>query len=186
MVSIMPTFHVDYPHPRNKKGEEVVKHGTATMEQFFSLGIKNVERECNKISHKYQNMWSKYQKEEKIKEYPIDVTYGKGLDELTLPFDLSEPREIVLKIVQDPTSESPKAALVSPCGPDTYMITIYLSHLRSDLNVIDGTPFDHLMYEELLHACGDNPDRGIPDGVIRPLLVGCEAVSNLLERSLRR
>jgi hypothetical protein len=165
-------------------GKKVALATEDVITRFFTIGIRNIENECNKVSSKYYPMWSAKASEPMTE--CLGITYGEGAKELLSPFKLFEPASISIKILDSYCPSNPKAMAeinhtIDLMNPH---IMIYLRALEirdSRISWIGfDTQFEFVINHELLHACGDSPGIvGVRDGVIRQTLVCNEAIDNL-------
>jgi hypothetical protein len=70
----------------------------ASSVEVFSLGVKNIQDECNNVANKYRILWSLKPPTNLMREYDLNVTYVDGRRELQPAFEL-EPITIDGKIL---------------------------------------------------------------------------------------
>lgn len=171
----------------DEKGQKIALVTESIITKFFSIGVKNVQNECNKVASKYRTMWSA-KTSHLMSEYHLLITYAEGCKELLPDFALFEPHMIHSKILDcyyQPNTYTAATTAYSINDPMNPVLTIYLKILEANDSTIIWTgfsdSFESIINHELLHCCGDSPllNRDIYDGVIRHTMVGNEAISNL-------
>jgi hypothetical protein len=176
-----------------QKGQRVALVTELAINKFFSLGVSNIQNECNNVARLYSALWNTMPPEKKMSEYNLPyTTYTEGRSEILLDFILFEPSNIHIHIFNGscPSNRSTPAITVQPMdNPMNPTLFIYLEALEvKDLTIKDkrtGLPFESIIYHELLHACGDSQAirKEIHDGVIRHTMVCNEAINNLCKQS---
>lgn len=169
-----------------ENGERVAESANTSINKFFVFGIKNIEKECNKVSNKYRVIWSLRQPTDLMSEYNLPITYEAGCKELVPHFELSEPITIRVKILDSYHPENPDCpATTGHLDAKNSILTIYLKALEvGNSGIIEkksGNSLASIINHELLHACGDSPilREEIHDGVLRHSMVPEEAINNL-------
>jgi hypothetical protein len=172
-----------------QKGQKVALATNLAINKFFSLGIVNVQNECNSVARRYRALWNTRPSEQKMSECHLqDTTYAQGISEILPGFVLIEPSSIRIKIFNRYHPSDSRIAAAVEHSKDNLMnptLIIYLEILEvtdSTINWIGfSTSFESIIYHELLHACGDSPvlRKEIQDGLIRHTMVCNEAINNL-------
>ena len=172
-----------------QKGQTVALATKLAINKFFSLGVANIQNECNNVARLYSALWNMKAPEQKMSEYHLPyTTYAEGRNEILPSFILFEPSSLGVKILNRYYPSNPHIAAevehskVNPMNP---MLIIYLEILEvRDSTINDqrtGISLETIIYHELLHVCGDSPKLRdeIHDGVIRHIMVCNEAINNL-------
>ena len=172
-----------------QKGQTVALATNLATNKFFSLGVANIQNECNSVARRYCASWKTKPSEQKMSEYQLpDLTYAKGISEILPDFLLFEPSSIRVRIFNRYCPSNPSIAatvLHSKDNPMNPTLILYLEILEVRNSTINwtgfSTSFESIIYHELLHACGDSPElrNEIHDGVIRHTMVCSEAINNL-------
>lgn len=79
-----------------QKGQTVARATNLAINKFFSLGVTNIQNECNGVAKRYSALWNTKPSEQKMSEF--DVTYAQGKSEIQQDFELFEPSTIYIKI----------------------------------------------------------------------------------------
>ena len=69
-----------------KQGQRIVDVTQEWLRTFLSLGISNIEDECNNVSKKYRSIWNLRNKTDLMDEYGLHLTFEDGLSELESTF----------------------------------------------------------------------------------------------------
>jgi hypothetical protein len=172
-----------------EKGQTVALATKLAINKFFSLGVPNIQNECNSVARRYRALWKTKPSEQKMSEYQLpDLTYAQGISEVLPDFVLFEPSSIRVKIFNRYCPSNPSIAATVLHSKDNLMnpmLIIYLDILEVRNSTIYwtgfSTSFEYIIYHELLHACGDSPElrNEIRDGFIRQTMVCSEAICNL-------
>jgi len=173
-----------------QKGQTAATVTNLTINKFFSLGVANIQNECNNVARRYSALWNMMPPEKKMSEYYLpETTYAEGRNEILPGFILFEPSNIHIHIFNRycPSNPSTPATVQSTDNPMNPTLSIYLEILEvrdSTINYL-GISFESIIYHELLHACGDSPAlrKEIHDGVIRHTMVCNEAINNLCKQT---
>jgi hypothetical protein len=171
-----------------KIGHNIADRTQVLIADFFLLGIKRIEEECNKVSSKYLSLWEAMPSTDLLKEYHLNITYQDGCRELKPTFQLFEPSSIRSRIFDsclELRPDTPALIQHSIGDPLNPILLLFLKTLEIKNSGIfwKGTSitFESIVNHELLHACGDSPilRQGVIDGVIRHTMVCNEAILNL-------
>jgi hypothetical protein len=113
-----------------KKGQKVAQATTLAINKFFSLGVANIQNECNSVTRRYRALWNMKPSEQKMSEYHLpNLTYAEGRNEILPDFVLFEPSAIRINVFDRycPSNPSIAATVVhSRDNPMNPTITIYL------------------------------------------------------------
>ena len=160
-----------------QKGQKVAMATTLAINKFFSLGVVNIQNECNSVARRYRAVWNTKPSEQKMSEYHLqDTTYVQGISEILPDFVLFEPTAIHIHMFNGYCPSNPGIPAITVQSMENRMnptLIIYLEILEvRDSTINDkrtGISFECIIYHELLHACGDSPAlrKEIHDGVIR-------------------
>jgi hypothetical protein len=78
-----------------QKGQRVAVATTLAINKFFSLGVVNIQNECNGVARRYCALWNTKPSEQKMSEYFLpDLTYAEGRNEILPDFVLFEPSTV--------------------------------------------------------------------------------------------
>lgn len=96
-----------------QKGQKVAQATNLAINKFFSLGVVNIQNECNTVARRYCALWNTKPLEQKMLEYRLpDVTYAQGINEILPDFVLFEPSTIRVNIFNRYHSSDPLIAAV--------------------------------------------------------------------------
>ena len=87
-----------------KKGESCRKTMEIACENFFGCGVKKIEDACNDRREKLMREWGGRNPEDPI-EYDLQVSFKRGIEEITPPYDLYEPETIEVYILEGEKSQ---------------------------------------------------------------------------------
>jgi hypothetical protein len=179
------------------RGQIVSLETQKILNMLLSLGVENIQNECNSVANRYHNLWNKRNLTDFMTEYDLQhISYECGIRELYPPFSLIEPSTIRLNVLNSCMNElgpqySDKrdvAAGVFFLDTMNPVLVIFLPTLEvSGLTITwknYATTFKSVIIHEFLHLCGDvkTPTKEIVDGVIRHTRIGSEALENLKRR----
>jgi len=168
-----------------KKGEKCKNILQKACDNFFSIGINNIENACNVERARLIKEWEEKNSNEQIKEFNFNISYKQGIEELSPIFRLYEPIEINVYIDE---GEKPKNRVpmgVRPIDKELkkWDFFVFLDNLDYSDDTLKWTGFeesvDDLVYHELFHTCGDNKDTGKIDGILRYNIVGIKCIKEL-------
>jgi hypothetical protein len=81
-----------------EKGQTVALATNLATNKFFSLGVANIQNECNSVARRYYALWKTKPSEQKMSEYQLpDLTYAQGISEVLPDFVLFELPVFVLR-----------------------------------------------------------------------------------------
>lgn len=174
-----------------KKGESCRKAMEKACENFFGCGVKKIEDCCNHRREKLMREWGGRNPEDPMLEYAPETSFKRGIEEITPPFDLYEPETIEVYILEGEESQqnrglAPMEIASLNEGFTRWKLYVYLDVMGYANNNLQwrGLSIEEVTYHELLHASGDIPSRGKPDGILRPNLIGIMCVKECLHESL--
>ena len=171
-----------------RKGESCKRLIEKACESFFGCGVKKVENLCNDRRERLMREWRSKNLNDPMQEYKLPISFGQGIEEITPPFELSEPETIEIYILEGEKSQvSERAAM------DIRQVNDKLTgwELHAYLDVMDysdnnlrwtgfGESIEEVTYHELLHACGDIKH----DGILRHNEIGVKCVKKCLGENL--
>jgi hypothetical protein len=110
MALTIPTIRQDRVQG-GYRGEQVAWRAEIATKQFFSLGVENIERECNLIRIKYDSEWANQPQEALVTSLgTLSITYANARAELKEPFDLFQPDLIQFVIKNEAFPQNPQLA----------------------------------------------------------------------------
>jgi len=174
-----------------KKGILAEKLIQEASKQFFSLGVNAIETKCNELREKTLAEWKTRNPADYMKEYGLcKTTFHKGIVELEPLFNLYEPESICVYIYDTKNNmtniDVPMTLEKLDDSLKTWKLHVFLRNFERKNNtlheIVDLTNIEEVVFHELLHACGDSKWLGRCDGVIRPQIVGIEAIKQLLTK----
>jgi len=169
-----------------KKGDKCKNILQNACKKFFSIGIDNIENACNVERERLIKEWKGKNPNEQIKEFNFHISYKQGIEELSPIFQLYEPIEMNVHIVEGIKPENRVPMSVRPLDEELkkWDFFVFLDNLDYSDDILKWTGFiesvDDLVYHELFHTCGDNKDTGRIDGIIRYNIVGIKCIKELI------
>ena len=176
------------------EGESIGKRACNSINElvcrFFSLGITQIEIQCNLRRSNLLADWRKQNPDTYMSEYSLnDTTYRQGICEAEPLFELSEPLKISVYIwcTRVSTGNQGDAPAEIECidnQDNIFKLHVYLKMFELHNNILyckgSNTSLEDILIHELLHACGDSPWNNRIDGLIRHNIIGIKAVQPLL------
>ena len=172
-------------------GKEIYDLVFRIANKFFSLNLADIANACNERRNLLVNCWRQKDPASLMREYGLpDIPYSKGVAEAAPPFELFEPQimSICVWCTRVSTGNQGLAAMEVEVLEESRHARVHV-YLRQ-FDKVGGRfhwkgfcmPLEDILIHELLHACGDVPWRGRPDGVVRHNIIGVEAIKPLLLR----
>jgi hypothetical protein len=184
------------------KGKKVYEKIEEAKNIFFEdLGVQVINTECNKLRSNFIDAV------EHDQVFGFSYSKKQFLDELKLPFELKDPREIEMELLD--------SEYVDPCMETHYWgnysslsfkIRVYLVRIKEeDSEFVWDSPLVYyrfninngffkradegkkfavrtVAFHEFLHTCGEIPLYGRPKNDIRTNFIGLNAILGLLEK----
>lgn len=179
-----------------EKGHIVRRETQRLLNKLLSLGVKNIENECNEVANRYRELWKDKNPNDSMTEFGLPHNkFSEGISELDPPFLLTEPSFIRAEILNATDSSNPKLSakvVAKQSDMPNPKIMLYLPAFDvSDSKIAwigFEDPFRTIIVHEFLHCCGDIPELrpGLVDGLIRYNKIGTEAFNNLEKKNINR
>lgn len=188
------------------KGKKIYEEIEKAKRIFFEdLGVIKINNECDRLRRNFLSAV------EQDRVFGFVYDKQQFLEELRLPFELKEPEKIEVELLNKETANRcMETYYQGPISSLSFGIRVYLEKFKeengefvwdSDLGydrfcISNGcvTRTEHVkrftvrtaVFHEFLRTCGEIPEFGRKDGVIRPNIIGLNAILGLLERNSER
>ena len=171
-----------------KRGEKCKNKIVQASDKFFRIGIKKIENACNNKRKILIEKWQEKNPNAKMNEYSLSISYSEGLKEIYPIFDLSEPEEISIFIIEGEKSKCNNGQAAMEIRPldlnfKKWQLNAYLDVMDYLNDILEWRGFresiEDITYHELLHACGDHPWNNRHDGILRHNLIGISCIKEI-------